>query len=163
MVLPPPPPPLRLDINREGGGLIIYISSDIPCKTLKTQLPTNMEGIFIELNIRNKKWLMFCGYNLTNYLNNVGIDIDNLMGNYVNMIIIGDFNSEMEEEKMKYFCEIYNLQKLIKEPTCFKSVQNPTSILTNKIESFKNSFTLETGLSDNHEIIITALKQILLK
>ena len=60
---PHPPPPLRVDRNREGGGLIIYIRSDIPCKTLKTQLPTNMEGIFIELNIRNKKWLMFCGYN----------------------------------------------------------------------------------------------------
>ena len=158
--------PLRVDRNREGGGLIIYIRSDIPCKTLKTQLPTNMEGIFIELNIRNKKWLMFCGYNpkkelISNYLNNVGIDIDNLLGNYDNMIIIGDFNSEMEEEKMKDFCEIYNLQNLIKEPTCFKSVQKPTSIdiiLTNKIESFKNSFTLETGLSDHHGMIITALK-----
>ena len=54
---------------------------------------------------------------------------------------------------MKDFCEIYNLQNLIKEPTCFKSVQNPTSIdliLTNKSTSFENSFALETGLPDHH-------------
>ena len=63
------------------------------------------------------------------------------MGNYDNLILIGDYNSQMEEEKMKDFCDIYNLQNLINEATCFKSVQNPTSIdviLTNESESFEN-------------------------
>ena len=82
------------------------------------------------------------------------------------MLLIGDFNSEMEEENMTDFCEIYNLQNLIKYPTCFKSVQNPTSIamiLTNRCECFQNSCTIETGISDHHKMIITVLKTFFTK
>ena len=146
--------------------MILYIRSDIPCKLSKTQVRKDIEGIFIELKIKNKKWLLFSGYNpkkelITNYLNEVGFHIDKLLGNFDNLILIGDFNSEMEEEKMKDFCETYNLQNLIKEPTCFKSAENPTSIdviLTNKSNSFINTSTLETGLSDNHKMVTTVLK-----
>ena len=157
--------PLRVDRNKEGVGLILNFRSDIPCKRLKTQLPIDIEGIFIELNLRNKKWLLFCGYNPRKqfFLDNVGIHIDTFRGNYDNLLLIGGFNSEMEKEKMKDFCDIYNLQNLINEPTCFKSVHNPTSIdviLTNKRESFENSFVLETGLSDHHKMVITVLKLI---
>ena len=30
---------------------------------LKTQLPKNIEGNFIELSLRSKKWLLFSRYN----------------------------------------------------------------------------------------------------
>ena len=46
--------PFRLDRNDEGGGIIIYIRDDIPCKELTSHLPSNIEGIFIELNLRKK-------------------------------------------------------------------------------------------------------------
>ena len=55
--------PFRLDRNDEGGGVIIYIREDIPCKKLNHDLPKNIEGIFIEINLRKKKWLLFGGYN----------------------------------------------------------------------------------------------------
>ena len=89
---------------------------------LKIQLPKNIEGTFIEVNLGSKKWLLFSGYNprkklIINFLNKVGIHIDNLIGNYDNLILIGDFNSEMEEEQM-------NLQNLIKEPTCFNCAKS---------------------------------------
>ena len=45
--------PLRVDRNKVGGGLILYIRSDILCKTLKHKLPIDVEGIFIELNLRH--------------------------------------------------------------------------------------------------------------
>ena len=76
--------------------------------------------------------------------------------------MIGDWNSAVTEKEMKDFCEIYNLQNLIKEPTGFKSANNPSSIdimLTNKKLSFQNSMTLETGLSDFHKMTITVLKR----
>ena len=49
---------------------------------------------------------MFYGYNprkdlITIFLDNVRIHIDTFMGNFDNLILIGDFNSEKEEEKMK--------------------------------------------------------------
>ena len=57
------------------------------------------------------------------------------MSKYENLLLLGDFNSEMSENGMRDFSETYDLKNLIKEPTCFKSRENPTLInliLTNK-------------------------------
>ena len=51
--------PYRLDRNRNGGGVIIYMREDIPSKILtKHVLPTDIEALFIELNFRKCKWLL---------------------------------------------------------------------------------------------------------
>ena len=55
----------------------------------------------------------------------------------------------------------YNLKGLIKEPTCFKSVGNSSSIdliLTNHPKRFQNSGVYETGISDFHQLTFTVLK-----
>ena len=83
-----------------------------------------------------------------------------MLGNYDNFLLIGDFNSSVSESNLKDFCEVYNLVNLIKDPTCFKSTSNPSSIdvmLTNRQNAFKNSMTIETGLSDHHKLIISVL------
>ena len=64
---------------------------------LKTQLPKDIEGTFIE-------WLLFPGYNprkelITNFLNKVRIHIDNLIGNYDNLKLIGNFNPKWTKNK----------------------------------------------------------------
>ena len=62
---------------------------------------------------------------------------------------------------MADFCETYNLFNLIKQFTCYKNPDNPSSIdviLTNRKRSFQNSFALETGLSDCHKMTVTVLK-----
>ena len=67
----------------------------------------------------------------------------------------------MDDETMKDFCQMYSLQNLINEPTCYKNANNPSSIdviLTNRKRSFHNSLAIETGLSDHHKMIITVLK-----
>ena len=59
----------------------------------------------------------------------------------------------------------FNLERLIKKPTCFQS-SNPTCIdliLTNKKEFFKNTDVIEVGISDHHSLIVTALKSLLRK
>ena len=158
--------PLRVDRNMTGGVIIIYIRSDIPHKVLTPELPNDVEGLFIEFNLRNKKWVLFAGYNpkkerISHFLNNIGTSLDKFIEKFENLLLIGDFNSVIEEENMKKFCEVYNLQNLIKEPTCFKSIQNPTSIvdiLTNRCKYFHSSCTIETGLSDHHKMTITVLK-----
>ena len=160
-------PPYRFNRDENGGGLLIYIRSDIPSKELKNNLlPKNIEGLFIEINLRNKKWLLFGGYNpkkenISNFLFHIGKSLDTFIGNYDNLLFLGDFNSEVTETDMKDFCETYNVKNLITEPTCFKSATHPTSIdmiLTNRSNSFQNSFALETGISDHHKMVITILK-----
>ena len=43
--------PYRLDRNRNGGGITIFIRDDIPSRVLtKHVFPDDIEGLFIELN-----------------------------------------------------------------------------------------------------------------
>ena len=58
--------PFRFDRNRSGGGVIIYDRDDISSKQLtKHKLPDNIEGVFIEVNLRKIKWLIFSRYHPT--------------------------------------------------------------------------------------------------
>ena len=52
-------PPFRYDRNKLGGGVLIYIRDDIPCKELSEhKFPVDIEGIFIEMKLRKTKWLI---------------------------------------------------------------------------------------------------------
>ena len=52
--------PFRRDRNKNGGGILIYIREDIPCKILENHnLPDDIEGLFVELNFRKSKLLLF--------------------------------------------------------------------------------------------------------
>ena len=161
-------PPFRADRNKNGGGVIIYVRDDIPSRELKAHHPTiNLEGIFFEINLKKSKWLVFGGYNphkdnISNFMNQLGPCLDHYMPKYDNFLLLGDFNSEMSESVMKDFCEAYNLRNLIKEPTCFKNVENPSTIdliLTNRATRFQNSMAIETGLSDHHKLTITVMRR----
>ena len=55
--------PFRLDRNRRGGGILLYIREDIPSKDLLLHnLPDDIEGMFVEITLRKKKWLLFASY-----------------------------------------------------------------------------------------------------
>ena len=56
--------PYRLDRNRNGGGVLIYVREDIPSKQLnKHSFTKNVEGIFLEIDLRKTK-LYFWGLSL---------------------------------------------------------------------------------------------------
>ena len=164
--------PFRMDRNRHGGGVMIFSRDDLPCHELKSHvLPSDVECIFLEMRIRQSKWLIVGGYNphknkISYFLDHVGRELDKYLSKYENLLLLGDWNCEMNEEEMKTFCETYNLENLIKGPTCYKNADNPSSIdimLTNKKLSFQNSLTVETGLSDFHKMTITVLKRFFKK
>ena len=162
--------PFRLDKSALSGGILIYIREDIPCKELKRHsLPNDIQGLFIEITLRKRKWILFGGYNpmkarISYFLDHVGKSLDKYLGDYDNLLLLGDFNSEVVENSMKEFCGIYNLNNLIKEPTCYKNINNPTSIdviLTNRYMSFCKSQAIETGISDFHKMTVTVLKHFI--
>ena len=68
-----------------GGGVIIYIREDIPCRELKMhQKSKHLEGIFLEVNLRKSKWLLFGGYNpnksnIDTFLGDLGQILDHYM------------------------------------------------------------------------------------
>ena len=55
--------PYRLDKNRNGGGLVVYVRDDIPSKMLtKHYLSEDIKAAFIELNFPKCKWLLCATY-----------------------------------------------------------------------------------------------------
>ena len=157
--------------NRDclGGGVIIYIREDIPCRELKNHpQSTHIEGIFLEINLRKTKWLLFGGYNpkksnIDTFLGYVGEVLDYYMQYLDNFLLLGDFNAEINEKPMSAFCDTYNLKNIVTGPTCFKNPTNPSSvdlILTNKYRSFTDNINLESGLSDFHLLTTCTMRSV---
>ena len=61
-------------------------------------------------------------------MDSLGKHLNHLYGTYDNIILLGDFNAETSEDDMKLFCTSYNLKNLVKKPTCFKNIDNPSWI-----------------------------------
>ena len=99
--------------------------------------------------------------NIGTFLGEIGPILDRHMCKLEQFLLVGDFNSEICETTLHYFCQTYNLTNLVTEATCFKNVSNPSLIdlmLTNKSKCFQHSLNIESGLSDHHKMTVTVLK-----
>ena len=51
--------PYRLDRSENGGGIMIFARDDIPsCFIVPSPLTRGTESLFIEINLRNRRWLL---------------------------------------------------------------------------------------------------------
>ena len=53
---------IRVDRNVHGGGILLYVTGNIPSKLLSIE-PIHSKCFFVELNLRERKWLISCSYN----------------------------------------------------------------------------------------------------
>ena len=145
--------PYGLDRCSNGGGILLYIREDIPSCFLTEYKPIeNVECLFVEINIRKKKWLLCCSYyahknNISNHLHHLNKGLDVYLKHYDNLLILGDLNSDLKDGCLNAFSNVNNLKSLNKEPTCFKNPNNPSCIdlfLTNRSRYFQNTSTIET-------------------
>ena len=75
-------PPYRVNRTTHAGGLMHFVREDIPSKLLPNINPSgNKENIFVEINLRSKKWHTSGSYNP-----NVSL-IQNHTINYVKILI----------------------------------------------------------------------------
>ena len=156
--------PYRLDRDSLDVGILLYVREDIPTNLFEVETKP-IEGFYVEIDLRNDKWLVNCSYNphrnmIGNHLRALSEKLDIYAASYDNFIILGDFNIEVEEQQIKDFCDNYSLKSLIRQPTCKKNPSNPTCInliLTNAPQKFQSTCVLETGLrfsfndSDSYE------------
>ena len=132
-----------------GGGILMPVRDDIPCKLIPMHNST-IDG----LKLRKNKKIYF-------QPSDRYWEEPRFVVSYDNVLLLGDFNAEVENNFLKEFCDLYGMKSLIRIPTCYKNPANPTCIdlmLTNSNRSFVNSCTNETGLSDFHKMIVTVLK-----
>ena len=81
--------------------------------------------------------------------------------NYENLIIIGDFNVDIDKSCIEGFRGTYDLKSLTTEPICYENLENPTCIgpvLTKHPLSYQNSCVFETGLSNFHKMTLTVME-----
>ena len=108
--------PFRADRNsngRDGGGILIYIRSDIPCRQLnKHEFPDSIEGLFVEINFRKSKWLFLGTYHPPSqndkfYFKHIGLALDIYTQTYDKILLTRDFNAEENETILENFMVLY--------------------------------------------------------
>ena len=133
-----------------------------------------MEGIFLEINLRKIKFLLFGGYRSDHPKYGIGKEIFlkqltsavDKYNAYDKFLLAGDFNIPNNDEVLEDFMADLDCKCLVKEPTCFKSNENPSKIdlfITNFPLSFQNTTAIDTGLSDFHRMIVTVMKNAMPK
>ena len=150
---------------------MIYVREDIPCDILlKHNMPRNVEAILVEINLRKNKLLLVGTYHSKNpkygasdvkFFKQIGLALDVYSSRFDKFLLAGDFNTEEGNETLDEFLEDYHAKNLVKVPTCFKSLNNPSCIdlfITNSYRSFQKTTTVSTGLSDFHVMTVTVLK-----
>ena len=145
--------PYRLDLNRKEDRIMIFIRDSIP-----SRVPDDIEGLFIELNFRKAKWLLFGTYHPPTqsdsyYFNNLDKALD-LYSHYDKKLLVGDFNTEVSDV-LSTFLYQHDLENLAKDKTFPSTID---LFLTNNSLAFQNTTTTFTGLSDCHKLVSTVSK-----
>ena len=150
---------------------MFYVNERIPSKVLSLEsIPMDIELIMLEFTVKNRR-LMCTGIyrplsqNEKCFTDHLSKALGQLTCQYNNTMLIGDFNLTIYNKSLENFMSTFDLEYLIKKPTCFQS-SNPTCIdliLTIKKEFFKKTDVIEVEISDHHYLIITALKSLPLK
>ena len=87
----------RRERNKHGGGIMFYISENIPCKTVNIEgLPDDCEVILIELSIKSRKWPCIGLYkppsqNEKYFLDTLSLALTKMSCEYENVLLIGGF------------------------------------------------------------------------
>ena len=103
--------PFRKDRNKHGGGIMVFVREDIPSRELTTvKFRENIEGLFIEINLRKSKWLLFATYKPPSFSKEKFFDItcnalDAYGKTYDNVTLTLD-----QEEVLLEFLRIMNYQ-----------------------------------------------------
>ena len=100
--------PFRIDRDRSGGGVMIYVWDVIPSKLLtKHFFPNDIDDLFVELNFTKCKLLLLGTYHLPSqsdqyFFENVDKALD-MYSYYDKILPTGDFNAEIHDGYLESF------------------------------------------------------------
>ena len=131
--------PFRIDRNKNRGDILLFVREDIPARLISIE-KAPIESFFIELNLSKKNWIADFSYNpyksnKSSHLEFIRRTMNIHSSNYDHFIFFRDFNADVSDKAM------LDLKSLTKQPTCFKSPEDPSCIdkfLTNRPRRFCN-------------------------
>ena len=141
--------PLRLNISDKSGGLLVYVRSYLLSRQLtKFEIPSDIQAVPFEVNIRKEKWSFLCIYQPPSMNSQYFLDsLSNIIHYYYNIHgnhrVICDFNLEPSQIYLETFMKTHNYFNLIKNNTCFKGPGSCMDlILTNRKYFFQGTSSL---------------------
>ena len=167
-------PPFRRDRTAYGGGLMVYVRSDIPCRRLDYHTPF-VESISLEVIINKTPWNVISAYKSPNkvsdqqFISDMEFLYDRSTSQYDRTILLGDLNYDLLDYKKSKplvdLMDLYSLDNLVKEPT-FTS-RNGSSLIDIAITTNTNLFTgcevIDIGSSDGHSMVAAVAKAYAIK
>jgi len=113
----------RQDKQSNSGGMITYVSKNIPSTTVNMNSCNNeIECMPIELNCKGTKILVLGMYKNPKMKPNDFKCSFKKLDLYEHIVIIGDLNFNMlQNNVLSQMCPTLNLTNIITEPTCHKS------------------------------------------
>ena len=74
-----------------------------------------MEGFFVEIKSKKKRWFLCSSYNrkkklIANHVHFIGRSLDSQLGQNENFVLMGDFSVKTNGGTMKSFCQIYGFK-----------------------------------------------------
>ena len=96
---------------------------------------------------------------LSSHLVEVSGFLDFHSSSYSNIIILGDFNVDVEEPYIKFFYESYILKRFLNQSACSKNASWSTCIDLNITSDLSNTCIIETGFSDVHLMRSAVMKK----
>ena len=81
----------KFEKNGNSSRILVFIREDITAKLIKCQM--KIEGIFIELNLKRKRWLLCSSYypkcsQISHHFKEIGKYLDVFISKYDNIILI---------------------------------------------------------------------------
>ena len=99
----------RLNDNKHGGGILLYVQNNINTILLTDHVFPNDSGAsFTEIKVITCKWLVCCSYNpsrinVSTHLEQIRKSLDIYSKKYENILLMGDYNVDVKEKNMKVF------------------------------------------------------------
>ncbi len=153
-----------------GGGLVAYVLSSIPHRERK-DIAFNQDGIetmVFEVMMKKEKWFFILIYRpgsvAIRYLKSaIEYMCQRCNAEGKATFILGDINVDFLQHvtPLQDELDVFDLQNLVKGPTCFKNPENPTSvdvILTTCPRRVASSQNTNIGVSDHHNIVMGSTK-----
>ena len=163
----------RRDRKKGGGGVMIFVRDSIIAMPIKIVCKF-VEAILLDLTIGQTRFALIAAYKPPSvdnvpFTSNMYSLLDKATSQSNNIICLGDFNCDVSNlldnsnnkgRCLLDICDIYDLDSLNNSPTRISSQRSSCLdvILTNVPGYFRESGTLEVGLSD-HYLVYTVLNK----
>ena len=160
----------RADRTINGGGILCYVRSTIPHRS-RTDIAineNNIESIVVEVKSKSYNCFIISMYRspsvpISLLINTMQTIFDKCLLQSKYIYLMGDLNVNLlnKVNELSDLLNMYGLTNVIKGPTCFKSVSNPSLldvIITNYPRSISGHINIDVGISDCHNLICASTK-----